>query len=715
MSEGLRILIIEGNPADAGFIHEMLPQAGPLRFQVESVRKLSEALTRLEQKDIDLVLLNLVLPDSQGLQTFHTLQKAAPEVPVIVLAGNDDHELAITAVQDGAQDYLVKGQVSVRPLIRAVRYALARQKAAAVVRQSELKFRTLVESIPQKIFIKGGDYHYLSVNKNYARDLRIKPEEAVGKTDYDFYPKELADKYRADDRRIMRKGQTEDFDEKYIQDGREIWVHTAKTPVRDEDGKITGVLGIFWDITERRLAEARLRESEERYRNLFEHMVEGYAYCRMIFENGEPVDWVYLSVNQMFEKQTGLKGVSGKRVSEVIPGIAEKDPELLKIYARVALTGKTERFEMFVQALQRWFAISVYSPEKEFFVAVFDVITERKKAEEAVRRSQMVFKDLFDNAPVGFHEIDAEGRIVHINNTELKQLGYAAGELLGQFVWKLSADEELSRRAALAKLAGEQSPPSKGFERMFRRKDGSTFPVWISDQVLNREDGAITGIRSGIQDITERKRAEAELNRERELWQTLLDASPDKIYFKDTQSRFIKCSKSQALDFGLKSPDEMVGKTDFDIFEESHARPAFEDEQAIIRTGRPIIDKEEREDYKDGHATWVASTKLPMRDNTGKIIGIMGISRDITDRKKAEEALGYERDLLRTLLDTSPDNIYFKDTQCRFVKCSKTQSRHFGLESPDDLVGKTDFDFYPEAYARPRLRTNGKSSARAVR
>ena len=131
MSDKLQILVVEDNPADVDFIHEMLPQAGPLNFQIESVERLSEALTRLERKDIDLVLLDLGLPDSHGLATFHKLRQVAPNVPVIVLTGIDDQELAVTAVRDGAQDYLVKGQISGKPLVRTIRYALERQKAEA--------------------------------------------------------------------------------------------------------------------------------------------------------------------------------------------------------------------------------------------------------------------------------------------------------------------------------------------------------------------------------------------------------------------------------------------------------------------------------------------------------------------------------------------------------------------------------------------------------
>lgn len=123
----------------------------------------------------------------------------------------------------------------------------------------------------------------------------------------------------------------------------------------------------------------------ERYRSLFENMLEGFAYCKILFEHGTPQDFIYIDVNSAFEKLTGLKDVIGKKVSEVIPGILESNPELLQIYSRVALTGTPERFETYVEPLGIWFSVAVYSPEKEYFIAVFDNITERKKAEEKLK------------------------------------------------------------------------------------------------------------------------------------------------------------------------------------------------------------------------------------------------------------------------------------------------------------------------------------------
>lgn len=165
---------------------------------------------------------------------------------------------------------------------------------------------------------------------------------------------------------------------------RVVQVYTV-TVTEDKRGAHT--LAVMQDITERKQIEAALHESEKLYRSLFENTLNGLAYCQMIFEQDQPQDFIYLSVNAAFETLTGLKNVAGKRVSEVIPGIRQSDAGLFEIYGRVSLSGKPEQIEIYVKALQQWFWMSVYSPEKGYFLTAFDLITERKEYEEELKRS----------------------------------------------------------------------------------------------------------------------------------------------------------------------------------------------------------------------------------------------------------------------------------------------------------------------------------------
>ena len=151
-------------------------------------------------------------------------------------------------------------------------HVIERKQAEDKLLESENKYRTLLENLPQKIFQKDRDSVFVSCNQNFARDLKIKPEEIKGKTDFEFFPKELAEKYRADDKRIVESRKTEDIEEKYVVDAQEIWVWTIKTPVKNEKGNITGILGIFWDITERKQAERALEKERKLLRTLIDNL-----------------------------------------------------------------------------------------------------------------------------------------------------------------------------------------------------------------------------------------------------------------------------------------------------------------------------------------------------------------------------------------------------------------------------------------------------------
>ncbi len=259
-------------------------------------------------------------------------------------------------------------------------------------------------------------------------------------------------------------------------------------------------------------------------------------------------------------------------------------------------------------------------------------ITERHNAEEDLQRSDRRYRDLLEQAPDGIFLLDEKGNFLIANMTICNMLGYSEEELLQRDI--LDTYPQELREVGKARLEEIISEGAVRFQRQMMRKDGSSFPVEMSARRL--ADGRLQGI---AHDITERKRTESKLALERRLLEVLLDNIPDYIYFKDTQSRFIRTSRAHARIFGLHDAKEAIGKTDMDFFSEEHALKALEDEQRIIRTGEPILNVEEKETWPDRPQTWALTTKMPLRDQEGSIIGTFGISRDITETKRAQESI----------------------------------------------------------------------------
>ena len=245
----LKILIIEDNPLNSELLYKQLLTLSPNDFEIKAATFLREALNLLAQDHFNLIFLDLDLPDSFGLDTLHAVVENYSYIPIIVITDKNNEKNAIESVRNGAQDYLLKKAYDSRSLLKSINYSIERKRLENELRISEEKYRVLVENIPQRIFLKDNNSIYISCNENYARDLNIRPEEISAKTDYDFFPRELAAKYRVDDQRIIKKGKTEVLEEEYIYNNdKKIIIQIVKTPVRNKYGKVVGIFGIFWDI-----------------------------------------------------------------------------------------------------------------------------------------------------------------------------------------------------------------------------------------------------------------------------------------------------------------------------------------------------------------------------------------------------------------------------------------------------------------------------------
>jgi PAS domain S-box-containing protein len=214
-------------------------------------------------------------------------------------------------------------------------------------------------------------------------------------------------------------------------------------------------------------------------------------------------------------------------------------------------------------------------------------------------------------------------------------------------------------------------------------------------------EGAAMQLGAAIQ----RVRAGEALIEERHLLYTLMDNLPDKIYFKDRESRFTRMNKVHTRLFGLSDPAQAAGKTDFDFFTPEHAQEAYKDEQEIIRSGQPVVGKEEMETWPDGHVTWVSTTKMPLRDAGGNIIGTFGVSRDITERKRAEEALRDSEERFRGLVQNATVGIYRTTPQGRILMANPTLIKMLGYANFEELTAlNLEEEGFAPGYSRRTFR-----------
>ena len=261
MSGGpIKVLLVEADPADAKSVETKLLAARIARFAVTHVARVEDALLYLVEGRPDVVLLSS--QDSKGLDAIASLHIQAPSVPIIVLAAEDDEAVALGAMREGAQDYLVKNKSDGQTLAHGLLYAIQRKRAEEALEKSEAFYHSLVESLPQNIFRKDLDGRFTFGNGRFCTEIGKTPEQLIGKTDTDFFPPELAAKYRADDVQVIQSGKSFEVVEQHVTpQGEKLYVQAIKTPVYDAAGHVIGTQGIFWDITEKYRAQENLRQA----------------------------------------------------------------------------------------------------------------------------------------------------------------------------------------------------------------------------------------------------------------------------------------------------------------------------------------------------------------------------------------------------------------------------------------------------------------------
>lgn len=395
-----------------------------------------------------------------------------------------------------------------------------------------------------------------------------------------------------------------------------------------------------WELMEsyeRKQAEETLHQSEFKYRSLFDNMLDGFAYCKILLDdNNHPIDFVYLELNQAFERLTGLKkeDVLGKKVTEAIPGIKDSYPALFDIYGKVALTGKEAKFDLYFEPLQRWLSISVYSPRKGYFVAIFDNITKRKKAEEALRKSEEKLRNILGSSPDAITVTDLEGNIIECNQATLEMHGFSCKEeLIGKSALDSIAPKDREKVVDGMKKIIEQGS-IKNMEYIGLAKDGREFVGELSASVMRDPFGKPTSFIAIMSDISLRKKMEEALQIER-----------DRLYAvtQNVGVGLAVITKDHRILAGNEVLKQMFGKVEgkmcYLVFNQRTEVCPGCGAREIFRTGRDKVVHEQKTKDLHGNTVWLEIVTTPIKDKEGNVTAALQVLVPITERKKTEEKI----------------------------------------------------------------------------
>lgn len=720
----VHVLLIEDNPGDARLVQEGLRAAdSKMNIQVEWVDCLAKGLERLGGNKIQAVLVDLALPDSQGLETLLSVLAHASHIPVIVMTGEMDEELGIKAMQAGAQDYLVKGQGDGRFLRRVIQHAIQRKQTELQLADAlEFNERLLVSS-PVGIFTYRLSGECLSANTSAAQMVGGTIEQLRSQNFHRIESWKRSGLYRLAMQTITT-GKPAAGDIHVVSTfGKESW-YTAQFALFRSGGEDL-LLMMFSDISERKQAEMALAASERFAHETLDALT---AHIAILDESGKIV-----AVNCSWREFAQANGLNPALVSEgvnylsICDAATGRESDLAADMAagiRAVMRGQQESYAVEYSChspdVKRWFIARVtkFQGEGPLRVVVsHEDITERKLAEEALRESEENYRQLFDAESDAIFLIEnATGQILQANRAACSLYGYSQPELLARRNTDLSAEPEQTQQVT------QDTPLAPDHVihiplRYHRKRDGMVFPVEITGRFFLHHGRPVH--IAAIRDITERKHAEAALEASEKRFRAWIENSSDIITVVDATGVIQYESPSIKRVLGYH-PEDLLGKNAFDfICPEDHDRiiALFLD---TIQSPDKVSFAEFR--FRDPSGSWrfLEAVGRAYVDEFGEVVGLIN-SRDITERKEVEAAIAAMQTRFQALIENAPDGIALLglDGRLRQVTPSTQQILGYTIEEsqgqepallthpddlPDLLAGLNDLVQNPDLVIRRQYR-----------
>ena len=650
--DNARVLVVEDDPVQAFLVQEILEEATGVRALVTNVTRLGDAITALEAGPFDVALLDLGLPDSSGLDSLTRLRRAAPTLPIVVVTGLEDEELGLAALKAGAQDYLVKGHLEPLLLARSLRYAIERCRAEHALARERTLLRTVVNTIPDLIWLKDVDGLFLSANPRFEHFVGRREADLIGRTDFDLVDRELAEFFRANDRLAVEAGGPRVNEEwvTFADDGHRGLLETIKTPLYDDQQRLVGVLGIAREITERARVTEQLRLAAE-------DMAAAQRLAR--FGSWE----LEIDVRTAVERDPMVWSDETYRIFGYEPGEPGPTDELFR--RRVPDEDLARIDTAFAQALRERSGYSVdhrvvlpggevrhvheqarvvFDPSTGAPLRVIGIahdITERVRVTEELRESKARLEAALEGGGIGTWAYDLATDQSWWDESTAKLFGRTLGEVDGgralHFVDFVHPDDRPRIRAVAERCLRNAEPFSEEFR--YLRPDGSE--VWFvgRGRLVQGEPGSLPKMMGAIIDVTERRRVEDALVASEARFRQLAEAIREVFWMTSVdKGQMLYVSPAYESIWGRSvsalyaDPTEWHRAIHPDDRERVH-RAAMEKQAA------GTYDEEYRIVRPDGEVRWIRDQAFPVRGPDGEVIRVVGSAEDVTVRRQLEHQM----------------------------------------------------------------------------
>jgi PAS domain S-box-containing protein len=566
------------------------------------------------------------------------------------------------------------------------------KQAEEKLRESEGKYRTILESVTEGYYEIDLAGNLTFFNDSLCRTLGYTKDALMGMNNKEYMDEENAAKVYQVFNEVYRAGKpcTRADWEIIRKDGTKLSVSSSVSLITDSQGKPIGFRGLSRDITEQKRAAEELRQSEQKYRAILESVVEGY------YE-------VDLAGNFTFVNDSICQNIGYSR--DELLGMNNRDymdeqtaKKVLERYAEVYTTGQPARgfdFEVIKKDGTKLFisvSISLITDSKgepTGFRGVVRDITDEKKAEEALRQSEEEYRNLFESATDAVFTTNMQGRFTSGNRKVEEICGYNREELIGKSFTSLILRKEVQRMQNIFQEITKGKPAT--FEVDIKDKSGNLVPLEVSATSIIRKGGETVGMLAMARDITERRQAQEKLQKSEERYRSLFETATDGIFTMDLHTRFTSGNRKAEEMCGY-SRDEIIGKYATVILPEEEI-PRMADAMKKVLGGKTDT-YETRIITKNGELLPVEVTSSPIEID-GKIIGTMGMARDITERKKAEQTLRESEEKYRQLTEEINDAIYTVDQDGNVTYVSPVIEWLIGY-SPSEMMGRSFAEFFHE-------------------